>query len=76
MGNCFIIQLFLEKEGKNVLKEINDILTNYMGDADQNNSLYDDNEDFEQMISADDIDQNGNIIKANKNESESSEEDE
>jgi hypothetical protein len=34
MGNCFIIQLFLEKEGKNVLKEINDILTNYMGDAD------------------------------------------
>jgi hypothetical protein len=62
-GNCFIVELFLNNEGKNVQKELNDILTSYMGDADDHQSRYDEDEDFEQMISADDIDENGNVIR-------------
>lgn len=46
MGHSFIIELSLEKEGKNVAVEVNDIFAEYMGDADEHHSLYDENEDF------------------------------
>ena len=68
MGHSFLIELSLEKQGKNVAVEVNDIFAEYMGDADEHHSLYDENEDFQQMISAEDIDQNGNIIKNSKKE--------
>lgn len=43
-----------------------------MGDADEHVNRYDEDEDLEEMISAEDIDGNGNII--NKEPNESSEE--
>lgn len=54
----------------NVLKEVHNLLTEKMNEADENNSRYDDDQDFSEMISADQIDQMGNIIdpKAKKEE--------
>ena len=46
----------------NVLKEVHNLLTEKMNEADENNSRYDDDQDFSEMISADQIDQMGNII--------------
>ena len=39
-----------------MLKEVHDIFVNYMGDADENKSRFDEDEDMGEMISADDID--------------------
>ena len=42
MGYSFSISIDFGNEGKNVLKEVHDIFTNYMGDADDDRmSKYD-----------------------------------
>ena len=77
MGYSFSISIDFGNQGKNVLKEVHDIFTNYMGDADDDRvSKYDEDQDFQQMISADDIDENGNIIDRNMESEEESEESE
>lgn len=55
-GASFTVTLDLSKLGTNVVKEVNDLLVNFMGEADERNSKYDEDEDFSEMISADDID--------------------
>jgi len=55
-GNCFIVEICLQNEGKNVLKELNDIIADYMGEADEQRNRYDENEDLSHMISAENID--------------------
>lgn len=45
-GTSFTITLDLSKLGKNVVKEVNDIMVNYMGEADERHSKYDEDEDF------------------------------
>lgn len=73
-GQVFTLTVDFEKEGKNVLKEVHDIAIGYMGDADDHLSRYDEDEEFEKMISADDIDENGNIIQREGEDDDSSEE--
>jgi hypothetical protein len=65
-GSSFTVTLDLTTFGLNVVKEINDIMVNYMGEANERTSQYDEDEDFAEMISADDIDENGNIISSKR----------
>jgi hypothetical protein len=40
-GDCFTVSLDFINYGKNVMKEVNDLLVSYMGTADERKSCYD-----------------------------------
>lgn len=46
IGHSFTVNIDFGKEGKNVLKEVHDIFVEYMGDADDHKSKFDEDEDF------------------------------
>ena len=55
-GASYTVSIDLSKLGANVLKEIHDLMVGYMGDANDRISNYEEDDEFAEMISADNID--------------------
>ncbi len=55
-GASYTVSIDLSKLGVNVLKEIHDLMVGYMGDANDRISNYEEDDEFAEMISADNID--------------------
>lgn len=55
-GSSYTVSLDLSKLGVNVLKQIHDLMVGYMGDANDRISNYEEDDEFAEMISADNID--------------------
>ncbi len=58
-GQC---TLMIEFKNKETMQKAYDLMSLYVGEEDEGNSEYQDDELMQEMISADNIDENGNII--------------
>ena len=55
------------------MKECYERMSQFLGEIDEGASKYDEDENLEEMISADDIDENGNLINRFEEEEEDNE---
>lgn len=59
-SGCWTVTIDLQNYGGNVMKEVHDLLVGHLGD--QEGSKYDEDEQLDEMICAEDIDSDGEII--------------